>query len=398
MKILWIGTKPPAPPVDGGRLAVLETLRALREAGLEVTLVVPVDRSLPGAAQDALIDALEPVCRPVLVPSRSVGRLRPLAASLGGPTPYAIARHRRPEVARTVERLLGEHTFDVVHCEQLHALAQAEPAQRRGVPVVLRAQNVESDLWAAAAGLHRWAGSWLWREARRLAQFEGRAVRSVAATVALTRRDARTLERLAGESRAGGGRPVDVVPPPFPAELPPGDEALPGDPALVLLGSGGWLPNQDAVRWFTDTTWPAVLARCPDARLHLFAPASGRRLPPGVTLHPPPADSRDVFPRGSIQIVPLRIASGIRMKILEAWARGVPVVATPEAAAGLEAGDGRELLIASHPAGLAEAVARLDASPELTEQLRTAGFRTLGRFEASRLVPMLTSVYQRVAR
>jgi glycosyltransferase involved in cell wall biosynthesis len=69
-------------------------------------------------------------------------------------------------------------------------------------------------------------------------------------------------------------------------------------------------------------------------------------VPEGVETHPAPADSREAFAPGAILVVPLRIASGIRMKILEAWARGLPVVATPEAAAGLEAEDGRELLLA----------------------------------------------------
>ncbi len=397
MKILWIGTKPPAPPVDGGRLAVLETLRALREAGLEVTLVVPVDRDAPRTERTAFVRALEPLCKPVLVRCRLAGRLRPLAASLLGP-PYAIARHRRPEVTSAVERLLREREFDLVHCEQLHALAQAAPARRRDLPVVLRAQNVESDLWSAAADLHGWAGPWLRREARRLARHEGWAVRSVAATVALTREDARALEGLAGEGRAGD-RPVDVVPPPFPAELPPADEALPGDPAVVLLGSGGWLPNEDAVRWFTDTAWPAVLERRQGARLHLFAPASGRGLPAGITLHRPPVDSRDAFPRGSIQVVPLRIASGIRMKVLEAWARGIPVVATPEAAAGLEAEDGQELLIGRTGAELANHIARLADDPEAARSLCEAGRRALAaRHAPAAVADALADVYSRVTR
>jgi len=390
MRVLWIGTKPPVPPVDGGRLAVLETLRALHGAGIEVTLVAPVDPSAADAPGRLRRD-LEPVCRPRLVPSRAPGRLRPLLGCLTGP-PYAISRHLRAEVTEEVERLLATEPFEIVHCEQLHALAQAEPARRRGVPVVLRAQNVESDLWAAAAELHPWAGPWLRREARHLARYEGQAVRSVTATVALTTEDARKLEQL-----AGGGARVAVVPPPFPPVLPPAEPPLPGDPPVVLLGSGGWLPNADAVRWFVDTVWPVVRSRCPEAQLHLFAPADGRRLPPGALLHPPPADSRDAFPRGSIQVVPLRIASGIRMKILEAWARGVPVVATPEAAGGLEAENGRELLVAQSPAAIGEAIARLRDSRDLEESLRQGGRGALGRFDAADVAAELRDVY-RIAR
>jgi len=80
--------------------------------------------------------------------------------------------------------------------------------------------------------------------------------------------------------------------------------------------------------------------------------------------------------------VPLRVASGVRMKILEAWARGLPVVATPAAAAGLGAEDGRELLLAADSDGFAAAVARLAAEPVLAAELVAAGRSALVRRHA----------------
>jgi hypothetical protein len=310
-------------------------------------------------------------------------------------------------VREEVARLLASARFDAVHAEQLQALPQAEPAFELGVPVVLRAQNVESDLWRATAGLHPWAGPWFAREARRLARFEGAAVRRAAATVALTAEDAERLRGL-----AGGEAHVVAVPPPFPTELPPSDVPLPGAPALVLLGSGGWLPNRDGARWFLEEAWPRVRERTPGARLHLFADAGpgsegGEGLPGGVERHPPPVESRNAFAPGSVLVVPLRIASGIRMKILEAWARGVPVIATPEAAAGLAAEDGRELLLASDPEGWARAVERLSPHPiegrgegaGTAAGLVDAGRRALARRHgAQAAAAALEALYSRASR
>jgi glycosyltransferase involved in cell wall biosynthesis len=193
-------------------------------------------------------------------------------------------------------------------------------------------------------------------------------------TVALTEPDAARLREL-----AGGRADLVAIPPPFPAALPPGEIHLPGDPPLVLLGSGGWLPNRDATRWFLAEAWPEVRRDLPGAILHLYAGRAERpgNLPAGVEPHPPPADSRDAFAPGSILAVPLRIGSGIRMKILEAWARGVAVVATPQAAAGLQAEDGRELLLAEDGPGFAAAVGRLASEPGLRERLLAAGRRSL---------------------
>jgi hypothetical protein len=311
-----------------------------------------------------------------------------LAAVRPGGLPLAIARHRRPEVAAEVERLLASgHRFDAVHVEQLHALPQAVPALERGLPVVLRAQNVESDLWRGAARLAarssgpgpRWLrGAALAFEGRRLARWEGWAVGRVAAVAALTAADAGRLGELASAAGVAAPRVVEVAAP-FPEQLPGGGHRLAGEPAVVLRGSGGWLPNRDAEIWFEGEIWPQLRRRLPGAVLHRFGGKPAGPGASGVVEHPPPDDSAEAFAPGSILVVPLRLASGVRMKVLEAWARGVPVVATPQAAAGLEAEDGRELLLASDAGAFAEAVARLASEPALAGRLITAGRGLLTR-------------------
>jgi glycosyltransferase involved in cell wall biosynthesis len=117
-----------------------------------------------------------------------------------------------------------------------------------------------------------------------------------------------------------------------------------------------------------------------------------------VTVHSSLEDSTQAFATGSILIVPLRIASGVRMKILEAWARGVPVVATPSALAGLEVEDGREALAAADAAGFARALARLRNEPALAASLVEAGRRSLReRHDPARLAGELLAVYEDVA-
>ncbi|HSS77409.1 MAG TPA: glycosyltransferase [Thermoanaerobaculia bacterium] len=365
MKILLVATKAPWPPVDGGRFLLLNTLEALAAAGCQLTLVAPVDPAAFDLARVAR--ELSAWCEPLLFP---VVPLSPIAALLrSGGAPLSIARHSLPEISREVDKRLRQERFDLVHAEQLQALPQAEPAFSRGIPVVLRAQNVESDLWRAAGERGRGLkGVMLRREARRLAAWEGRAVRRVAATLALTHEDSARLAELA----AGGGL-VRVVRAPFP-ELPPGSGRLAGDPPVVVFGSRGWLPNEDSVAWYLKDVWPAVQAELPAAVLHVFG-SDLASPPPGVVFHPPPGDSGEALAPGSILAVPLRIASGVRIKILEAWARGVPVVGTPAALAGLEAKDGREALVAREPREFATAIRRLHQEPGLAVSLIAEGRR-----------------------
>jgi hypothetical protein len=307
-----------------------------------------------------------------------------------------------PAVRRRVEGLLATRRFDLVHAEQLQALPQAlAPARASHRPAVLRAQNVESALWGAVPGRAQAL------EARRLAAWEGRAVAAVDATAALTAIDAATLRRLAAAAGSPPARVVEI-PAPFAAELPAGPGGLAGQPAVAVLGSRGWRPNEDALAWFSGEIWPAVRRELPAAELHVFGIAGAVRAKEGpaadtrdgergVTWHAAPADSAAAFASGSIHAVPLRFGSGVRMKVLEAWARGVPVVATPEGAAGLEASDGVELLVARDAAEFAAAFRRLHAEPGLAAALAAGGRAALRRrHDPATVAHRLLSLYGEV--
>jgi glycosyltransferase involved in cell wall biosynthesis len=364
MRVLWVGTKAPWPPRDGGRLVAWLTLRALEDAGHEVTLVTPADDERPRGLLSA-----------------------GLRAALSG-LPVTAVRHALPAVAERVARLVAAGRVDVVHAEQPHALAACASAFARGLPVVLRAHNVETDLWRAAGEGSGPRAVLLRREAARVESWEGAAVRRCARTVALSDEDAARLRAL-----AGGGARVAVVPPPFPPELAPGPRALAGRPAVVVAGSAGWLPNQRGAAWFARAVWPAVRRALPEAHAHVFggAPVALER----ASWHEAPDDAADAFAAGSVQAIPLPFATGVRMRILEAWARGLPVVATTAAAAGLAAGDGRELLLADTPDAFADALTRLHREPALAEALVAAGrARLRARHDPAAAAAALARVYE----
>ena len=408
MRVLWIATKSPWPPRDGGRLLLTESLRAVSAAGVAVTLVAPVERGERAAAEEAL----RAVCEPRLVVARQRPRALAALTSVLSGRPYSLARHDRPTVLRAVERELRESAraggihFDAVVAEQLQAFAQSAAAEwssdlpgARPVPRILRAQNVESDLWRqlgeASRGVVR---ALLLREAARLARAERAAVGAAAATIALSAADGERLCALAGPAQ--GSERIDariqshiharihaniqVLPPPFPGRLDAAGQRLAGSPALVLFGSAGWEPNRRGELRFVNEIWPRVRAASPTAALHWFAGsagpagssgASGVGHPdhPGVLVHRSPATSAEAFAPGAILVLPLDIASGVRMRVLEAWARGVVMVASPEAASGLDAADGRELLLARSGPDYAQAIARLATDGGLAGRLIAGG-------------------------
>ncbi len=383
MKILWVATKAPWPPVDGGRLLMAGTLRALADAGHRLTVVAPADGA--GAEAGAEVE-LGSCCRPHLVPARRRPLIVDVLRAQLTRSPLTVVRHDLPAVRRRVSELLRHEDFDLVQAEQVQALSSATPAAERGLPLVLRAQNVESDLWAQSARSGR-LRPLLALEARRLAAWEGAAVRRCSATLALTAEDAERLRRLSGADDK-----VHHVPAPFEVELPPAAESLPGKPAVVLFGSGGWRPNAAGADWFVRRVWPRVRAAQPEAILYAFGV---RAAGDGVIHQPPPKGSRDAYPRGAVLAVPLQVASGVRIKILEAWARGVPVVATPAAARGLDVADGEHLLLARDSEGFAAALGRLTREPELAGRLIEQGRRRLReRHALPRVAERLENIYE----
>ena len=386
LRILYVATKPAYPPMDGGRLLIWNTLTELASRGHRVTYIAPdlgEETSVPR-------QHLERVCESVhLVPARPAVLWWSAAKAMMTRKPLSVLRHTHRAVQRAIANQLTRQSPDVIHAEQIQAFYNVPQSENRS-PVVLRAQNVESELWRMVATRKPHA-AWIARdEARKMAAFEARAVRNAAATIVLTQPDADSLAGGAGPSARG----ISVVRPPFPSTLPSSAERLTGNPPVVVL-TGNWLPNRDSVAWFLQEIWPAILGANPGAHAHIFG---GRPRAPGaaITFHPSPNDSTRLFCPGSVLAVPLRIASGIRMKILEAWARRVPVVATPTAVRGRDDVGENAFLLARDGAEFGDAVARLRKNPELKQSLVEAGHSALAlQFQPHQVADNLETAYRR---
>lgn len=367
MRILVVATKSPWPAHDGGRLVLWLTLQALAAQGHVLRLIAPT----PAPPDTATLARLASICEPLLVPSTP--RAWPAALLRAGYHGQALslARHDHAAVAAAVAASLADWHPDLVHAEQLQAMANCAPALAAGLPVLLRMQNVESALWqqVSTAGLLARPLRW---EARRLRRDEARHLREAAQVVTLTEPDAAALRTLAPDRAAA----IHALAPAFPAELPAGP-AVGTDTPVALAGSAGWWPNRQGLDWFLREVKPQLPAAA-TPYLHLF----GAGTAPGLVTHAAPDDAAVAFPAGAIAAVPLLTGSGIRMRILEAWARGLPVVATRVAASGLDVVSERELLLADTPAEFAAALIRLRGDAALRAALAAAGRAYLQRRHA----------------
>jgi len=148
--------------------------------------------------------------------------------------------------------------------------------------------------------------------------------------------------------------------------------------AIVFSGNMEYHPNISAVRFFRREVWPLLRERWPGLVWRLIGknPEAVRRFTSGdarIQEQGPVDDAIRELARAKVAVVPVLAASGTRLKILEAWAAGLPVVSTTLGAEGLGARDGESLLLADSGPAFAEAVSRLLACAELRESLGMAG-------------------------
>lgn len=173
------------------------------------------------------------------------------------------------------------------------------------------------------------------------------------------------------------GRPSAVVVPNS-YEIAHAPTRAPGDePVFTMVGLLTYPPNADAAAYFSDAVLPLVRRHLPTAVFQLvgrYDDSVGRLAgSPGVRLLGPVDDLDPVFASTSAVVVPLRAGGGTRIKILEAFARRVPVVSTPLGCEGLAARAGRELLVAESPEELAAACIRVHEDPALAASLVEQG-------------------------
>jgi glycosyltransferase involved in cell wall biosynthesis len=394
MRVFYLTTELPFPPTGGGRVRSLAELRliaslpevvSVRVLALHEGDVPPADaRALEVAVPKVSVAPL--VFHPIHVfrHPRAVPRL--LYVRLAKQVPYLAAKWDGAALRRALVSELRADRYDVVYLDHL-GMALYLKEVRRVAPqarIVLEQHNVESDFFGQFArekrGLVKPVAYVEWLQAR---AFEANALRKVDAVVAISSPDATTFERLAGVR-------AHVVPQAVTYEPRSPSPAHP--PEIGYVGSLGWRPNAQGLDWVCREVWPLVRARVPGLTLSIV----GSGLPDGPSGPIVPAAwqvdgvktlgfVRELAPheaRWSAMVAPVFGGSGVRIKLLESFRAGVPVVTTPDGAAGLDLVDGRELLIARDAAAFADRLVELATSPPLQDKLRQAAYAYLERAHA----------------
>jgi len=326
------------------------------------------------------VDAAEAAA--ALAPSRldavdiNTSRIRIIRA------PLFVARF----YSRDFERLLRERVrgYDVIQLEGQFLLPYVGAIREETrAPIVLRAQNVESQIWlrlaAQASGLRRRA---LRHVARTLREWEAAHLDDCDALVPISVEDER-------EFRAMGARRPSLVLPCGIDMSQPLPRAEVDRYSVYFIGSMRYRPNQEAARWLVDEVWPRVLALEPRARLTLAGSGQGEDI----------ADIRTFSAPFRAMLAPMFSGSGMRIKVLEAMALGKPVVATPLGAGGIDVTPGENILIAEDADAMARHVVDVIHDDVLAQRIGdNARALVAERYDADQLAQCLLDFYKRLWR
>jgi len=372
MRVLYITQGFPEPRVLGGQIASYYNIEQLTRAGHVVTAVCLV----PRGATPTSASSLRGIASVVVVkdvPPTSIWRM--LLNSFD-PLPWPIRRYASKGLHRTLTDLVTRDHWDLVFFNSLHSATALKTV--RGLteaPCVLMEHNVQSTIMELFARsqrriLHR---LFAMMQSRKMHAFEKNVIAGFDLVLTYTDVDRDIL------SSMSPGTPVTDVPLCLDSSaLGARDTKERHD--VLLLGYLGWMPNQDSLRWFLDDIAPRIRRARPDTGLEIVgagapdwvAEAAARS---GATFHGGVPDVGPWFGGARVIAVPLRIGSGVRVKIIEAMMMGKAVVSTSKGCEGLAVKDGEHLLIADSPDEFAECVTRLLDSPDERRRLGESGRR-----------------------
>lgn len=339
---------------------VLRSGKAMRTYGVARALATHGELTLLyarfGAAEpDAAFRAIPGIALHEVAPSRGARRLLAYGTARASGVPDALARGISPELARGARRLAADPECGRIIADgPIAAATLAQLARER--PVIYNAHNLESgfrhDLDAGGLG-----------SPRALRRFERGLLAGAAESWMVSEADMQAARELCPAARLRYvPNVVDV------AAITPVSPSASAQNA-IFVANFAYEPNRNGLTFLLNEVFPRVWSQLPDARLLLVGAGLDR---------PPSEDPRvqalgfvddlaSVYARVRVAVVPLLQGGGTPLKLIEALAYGLPVVATPRAVAGLDVHDGSDCVVAEGAKAFADALVEIlrDGAPEL---------------------------------
>ena len=370
MKILFLSRWFPYPPDNGSKLRIFNLIRQLALQH-EVNLISFIDEAIVNTSLEKLGEYCGNIYTSIYQPFQQ----RRLKSVLGffSKQPRSIVDTHSRKMAQLVNQVEKSHKFDLVIASQLEMVVYAN--QLTDIPKILEEVelSVFFDQFMNEQSLPiRFRRGLMWWK---LSNFLKGILGTFNGCTVVSENEKRLLSNILKNDF-----PIEIIPNGVDTNSYAFNQGAIEQNSLIYSGSLTYYANYDAVEYFLREIFPIIQARNPRAKLYVTGDTKN------VQLDKLPQRERveftgylaDVKPRiaqSAINIVPLRIGGGTRLKILESLALGTPVVATNKGAEGLDLKPGRDLLIGDTPNEFAESVLNILDNNSLREELSDNGRR-----------------------
>lgn len=399
MNILFLSTRSPYPLISGHSLRTYHILKGAAQKH-NVTLITFVQLPEHELKEENLVH-LRSLCKavyPFKIPT-DYSKLKialGLLMNLFSSKPFVAEKYDVPEVRNKIREILSKEHIDLVHVDMLPLSVYID--EFKDIPKILVNHNVES------TRLYRWyqtepnlvKKTYLGIQYPKLMVFEKSAMEQFDCCVVVSEKDKELLREMGVKNN------VVVVPNGTDTTFfkPIGRKKI--ENSVLWLGHMDVHTNQDAVLYFWREIFPLLQKQYPQVRMTFvgtappreIAAAAGRNGNIEVTGFV--NDVRPYLDEAAVMVVPLRIGSGTRLKILDAMAMGKAIVSTSVGCEGLKVTNGEDILIADDPGDFVKKVVELLCNEALRCKLSENALKFSQEYAWERLYGKQERIYKEV--
>jgi glycosyltransferase involved in cell wall biosynthesis len=359
LKILQISPQVPVPPVDGGKISIFGLLKALAERGHSIDFFCYRKHS----DYNYSYNELSKFCNPRIIDVQTDNNVFKAFVNLFKKLPYNVSKFIRPEMWYAIKEYLKDNNPDIVHIDHIHMSWLID--HLRNVidkPIVLREHNFESDI------IYRYylnqrnpiSRMYFLKQYQRLLKFETTYAEKFDRVVMISDVDELKILKFNNNIK------TTIIPAGVDNNLfqikAYNHNKIPF--SLFHIGDLEWKPNLDGLQWFVDEILPLIVKNFPKTQLFVYGKNTEKLIIPSEL-------KKNVVKSGfvlnlwnelldkQIGIVPLRIGSGIRIKVLELLAQGHLVVSTEIGKEGIPIVDRKHYLNANKPETFVEKISNV---------------------------------------
>lgn len=391
MNILFLTARLPYPLYKGDKLRAYYQIKHLSKRH-DVYLLSFIESEEEYQYIDELKQYCRDVCVVLLKPLQSYWNV---IANLFSSIPAQTAYYYSKDMLKAANEIIGSGKIDLVHVQLFR---MAPYADKQNIPKVIDLQD------SFSLGIKRLIGSGItWRHP--VSFLEYIKVRTYERKV-VSRYDRALIISEVDKASLMNGSNVEVVPNGVNLCGPraPDHDTRRGVPKrLIFTGNMAYYPNVDAVRYICSSIWPLLKERYGALQLFIVGIDPVRAVrklqTEDITVTGYVQDMRATLEKADIYLAPFRMGRGVQNKILEALAAGLPVVTTDIGNEGIDAENGKSIIVENTVEGLVDAIGTLIENPAYYRTIVGGGLEFVRRnFAWEKVIDQLDHTYMSVMR